>query len=141
MSYCAPNVNIDDHYTCFEYNELCEIAKSFNKFIEKHCNKGGNVNNSICNFNTVPIDIKENIEDVKNKKRELWNAIYDRLKDVCKYEYCWVDYEFIKTIPDKDLREKIKMFTFKPKMSMHIDNWLSTRDINNVLVQYEKLLV
>lgn len=144
MSYCAPNVNIVDHYTCFEYSELCEIAKSFNKFIEKHCNKVNKVNNSKCNFNTVPIQIYECNDQDDNgkeeiKKRELWNDIYDRLKDVCKYEYCWIDYEFIKTIPDNELREKIKLFTFKPKMSMHIDNWLSTRDINNVLIQYEKL--
>jgi hypothetical protein len=144
MSYCAPNVKIEDHYTCFEYSELCEIAKSFNKFIEKNCNKVNNVKNSKCNFNTVPIqvfdiEVNDENENVKNRKRELWNDIYDRLKDVCKYEYCWIDYEFIKTIPDEELREKIKLFTFKPKMSMHIDNWLSTRDINNVLVQYEKL--
>ena len=28
MSYCSPSVNIKDHYTCFEYDELKQILES-----------------------------------------------------------------------------------------------------------------
>ena len=53
MSYCSPNVNIKDHYTCFEYDELKEIALAFNIYIQtnKVCpntKRTKNTNNKKC---------------------------------------------------------------------------------------------
>ena len=135
INVCAPNINIADHYTCFEYDELKEIACAFNKYISKSkkCPNNQNIkriNSNYCSVNKL-IDIKN-----KNKK-QLWYSIYKRLEPICKYEYCWIDLDLISNIDDISLREKILYFTFKPKMTPKIDSWLSTKDINDVLQQYQ----
>ena len=123
---CAPNINTDNHYTCFTQSELEEIAKSFNNFIKV---------NDLCSKDTclpkIPINISSN-------KRKLWKSIYNRLSAFCKYEYCWIDLNFINIIPDNDLQEKLKFFTFKPKTTKTNYSWLSNYDINHVMKQYEK---
>lgn len=120
MEYCSPNIKIDDHFSCFTMNELVHISDAFNKYKYKKSNQ--------------KIDLNKNYT-----KKELWNEIYKRLQNICKYEYCWIDLKFIDSIPDKNLRKKIKFFTFKPKMTIKQYSWLSTNDINYVLQQYEKV--
>jgi len=128
MSYCAPNVdNIKDYYTCFEKDELIDIANSFNNYYDKNICK-----NKKC-------IIKEPIIISNKTKEELWNSIYDRLKPLCKTEYCWLDLQFIKKISDKDLKNKIMHFTFKPKMTLKFNSWLNTSDIDAILLQYQKM--
>lgn len=133
QNVCSPNVDtsihgIRQHYTCFTTEELLEIAMAFNNYIKR---------NKVCSTkeNCVP---KKPIS-IKNKsKKELWNSIYNRLNKICKYEWCWVDQSFINVIPDEYLQEKLKYFTFKPKMNNNKYNWLSTSDINNVMQQYQE---
>ena len=129
--FCAPNVvNVEDHYTCFTFDELKQIALAFNIHIQKHkiCDKSNNV--------CVP----RKLIGIRNKtKKQLWTSIYKRLEKICPYESCWIDLDFIKSVDDEILRDKIRYFTFKPKMSKHINAWLSTSDINNVLQQYQEL--
>lgn len=130
-NFCSPNI-IKKHYTCFTLDELVEISKTFNKFIKK---------NKLCSLdkNDNKICIPKKYIDYENKNRkQLWWSIYTRLRPICKYEYCWIDLEFVKNIPDKQLQEKIKYFTFKPKMTKTQYSWLSTRDINNVMQQYQE---
>jgi hypothetical protein len=126
---CAPNVDVSTHYTCFTRSELQDIAIAFNKYIQK---------NSICKGKTcIP---KVPISDVYTKsQKELWYSIYKRLAPFCKYEYCWIDYNFINKIEDKDLLNKLKYFTFKPKMTRGQYSWLSTDDINAIMKQYNKI--
>ena len=38
----------------------------------------------------------------------------------------------------ENLREKIRLFTFKPKMTKTQYSWLSTMDINQVMQQYQE---
>lgn len=132
-NYCAPNVNIGEHYTCFELQELKSIANAFNEYIKKNksCPKKRGAKN-VSNYCNIDKEINLDIND----KRELWYSIYDRLKGVCPYEYCWIDLDFLDKITDKQLLEKIRWFTFKPKMTLTMKSWLSTQDINNVLQQY-----
>lgn len=134
VNTCAPNVDITNHYTCFDYSELQAIATAFNQFIKTYSGAGSMLRNKL----QEPIEVADADTDPSIKRR-LWNDIYARLQNVCKYEHCWIDFEFINTIPDHNLRDKIKQFTFKPKMSTRVDNWLSTRDITAILKQYEKL--
>lgn len=125
---CAPNISIKNHWTCFTLNELQEIANAFNIYIQKNkmCKK-----NKCISVHQIPI---------KNKtKSQLWKSIYNKLEPICKYEHCWIDLDFIKRIDDLDLREKIKYFTFKPKMNKHYNKWLNTKDINSVLQQYQEV--
>lgn len=128
MSYCAPNLdNIKDYYTCFKKDELIDIANSFNDYYNK----------KICN--NKKCIIKEPIIISNKTKEELWNSIYNRLKPLCKTEYCWLDLQFIKKISDKDLKNKIMHFTFKPKTTLKFNSWLNTSDIDAILLQYQKM--
>lgn len=132
IQYCAPNVNngldINSHFTCFELDELKEIAKTYNSFIEK-----GN----ICHLEKCITGYK--ITDIEKKDRkQLWNDIYERLMTLCRYEWCWLNLDFINEIEDDDMRNKIHYFTFKPKMTETRYSWLSNKDIDYVITQYEK---
>ena len=131
IQYCSPNVkngiNLENHFTCFELNELVEIAKSYNKFIDK---------DNICNEKKCVTGEKINI-NTKNKK-QLWDDIYNRLQYLCRYEWCWLNLDFVNEINDEEMKEKILYFTFKPKMTETRYAWLSTKDINYVIQQYEK---
>jgi hypothetical protein len=128
MSYCAPNVEISEHWTCFDRKELEEIALAFNIYIQK---------NRVCGKNKCA---PRKLIDIRSKtKQELWHSIYRRLAKICRYEYCWIDQSFIQQIQDPSLREKIKYFTFKPKSTRKRNSWLSTTDINAVMQQYQEV--
>lgn len=132
IQYCAPNVvnglDIESHFTCFELNELKEIASTYNSFITK---------NNICDEKKCILgNMIENINNTDKKK--LWNEIYDRLKYLCRYEWCWLNLDFINTIEDEEMRNKILYYTFKPKMTETRYSWLSNKDIDFVVKQYEK---
>ena len=130
MSVCAPNVDVYDHYTCFELDELKQIALAFNIFIQT---------NKICSHSDKNICAKTSLININHTdKKKLWNDIYNTLKPICTYEYCWIDLDFINLIRDSYLQEKIKLFTFKPQMTLERYSWLSTQDINSVMQQYEK---
>ena len=128
---CAPNVDVTSHYTCFEIEELREIALAFNLYIQKK--------KTLCDKQRKACAVRKLIDVKETDKRKLWESIYNRLNKICKYEYCWIDQAFVKNIRDTELREKIKYFTFKPKMTKTPKMWLSTKDINAVLQQYQEL--
>lgn len=132
IQYCAPNVNngldINSHYTCFDEDELREIAKTYNSFIQK---------DNICHLNKCVTG--STIEDIEKKDRkQLWKDIYERLMVLCRYEWCWLNLDFINEIEDENMRNKIHYFTFKPKMTETRYAWLSNKDIDYVIKQYEK---
>lgn len=111
--YCSPNSNKNNKIgTCFNNEQLVAIAKAYNKY-------SGSV-----------IDIHS---------PNLYFDISKKLNKLCKNEYCWTDLEFIKTIPDRNLRESIIYFTFKPKGTIKKNEWLSTNNINEILQQYQDM--
>jgi hypothetical protein len=134
--YCSPNVNIKKHYTCFDYNELQQIALAFNIYIQKNkiCPQLNKNSNKLTDKRICKI---KRLININKPQRELWYSIYNRLKYICPYEYCWVDLDFINNIEDKYLKEKLKYFTFKPKITQGMNAWLTTQDINNVMQQYQ----
>jgi hypothetical protein len=138
MSYCAPSIDIKDHYTCFEFDELKQIATAFNDYILKNKSCPALVKTKSKQKN-ISCNPKMPIKIDKKTKRELWYSIYKRLKYLCPYEYCWIDLDFINEIQDENLKEKLMWFTFKPKMTRTQNAWLSTQDINNVLQQYQDI--
>ncbi len=129
--YCSPNVPITSNYTCFEKQELQEIAVALNLSIAKQY-----AMYNYCKNCAKPPKQIVNIED--KTKKELWRSIYKRLQNVCKQESCWIDLDFINLIQDKSLVDKLKHFTFKPKMTKNRTDWLSTLQINNVMQQYQE---
>jgi hypothetical protein len=135
IQYCAPNVtkglDIENHFSCFNANELREIARAFNKYCKDE-SPSSHINEKMCSSRQSIVNID------RKSKRELWKDIYDKMELICKYEWCWLDSGFIDKIEDEAMRKKVAFFTFKPKMTPERYSWLSTKDINNVLNQYEK---
>lgn len=124
---CAPNITTNSTFSCFSNLEIIEMANAFNNYLKDK--------DKICNINkrcisTTPIKFK-------NKSIEqIWNLLYKKLNKLCKNEYCWIELSFLEKIPNTDLKNKIKKYTFKPKMTKTKYAWLSSIDINEVLDQY-----
>jgi len=129
ITKCAlNNINTQDHYTCFSKKELISIINAYNETNEDSkdftlCSK------KVCIHKGF---IKVNDTDTT---KDLWYKIYDTLKPICKDESCWIDLDFIKKISHKDLRDKLRYYTFKPKFYYRQDNWLTTTDINDIMKQ------
>jgi len=105
---CAPANKSKDH-TCYSKDQLIRIASSLNQ--------------------------KKNAKIGLNKsKNALWESIRKTLFPVCTTEWCWLEHVDV----DKQMKED----TFRPAMPVEwVKNkyeWLSTTDINEVMVQYEK---
>ena len=121
---CAPNVvhpksSQTQGETCFSHTSLKKIAKAFNK---AHSNDP--------NFKPIKL---------YNSKDKLWKEIESKMhsQETCvkEGEWCWVEQPFAKQIKDPVIHK----YTFKPPIPIGKYDWLSTRDIDNVLFQYEKV--
>jgi hypothetical protein len=109
---CAPGIKFNEG-SCFNIEQLIHITKLYNKH---------NLDNQII------------ISDNKNKK-ELLKLLIKKLekKYDCKDQKCWIEkINFIKS--DYNL----KHFVFRPKGPINTNKWLSTKDIDKSLKQYEK---
>jgi hypothetical protein len=113
---CAPSVKISSKCkSCFNKQDLLRIIKAYNNKNPKH---------------KIPIKNKGQIQ--------LWNDLRKALSSSCNKEVCWMDQDFVNRDTKKNLIEK-----FKPKFPIewkkNKNAWLSTTDINEVMIQYEKL--
>lgn len=121
MNYCSPNKKFDQSVkTCYEYEDLIDIAKAYNKFRKSVC-----LENSCVKFNKI---------DTKLSKNELYKTLQNRLQGI--QEFKWIDLDFIKTL-DKSTREKMFFFTFKPQPIKTKRTWFDTENINQILQQYQ----
>jgi hypothetical protein len=120
---CAPNKKRNgdlENKTCFTYNDLVEIAKGYNKYAKN-------------DSQYKKIDL-----NIKNTKDLLLKSLYNRLKNKCEEEVCWIEQPFIDKI-DKAKKVLLKEFTFKPKPPKGVYTWFNTTNINDILYQYQKL--
>lgn len=105
---CAPANKSKDH-TCYSKEQLIKIASSLNQ------KKNAGIS-------------------LKKSKNALWESIRKTLFPVCTTEWCWLEH----IDADKQMKEE----TFRPAMPVEwVKNkyeWLSTPDISEVMVQYEK---
>ena len=110
---CAPGK--DGIFTCYSKDQLITMAEAINK--KRKSNK---------------------IKTSNRTKKQIWQGIKDVLFDECNHEWCWLDTDVIKTIPDKELHH----FTFRPKRpaswKKNRNVWLTTTDIEKVMNQYER---
>lgn len=123
INACAPNKMKNDNLkskTCFDYDDLVEIAKVYNKYAK---------NDS---------DFKKIELSKKYTKNLLWNSLYNRLKNKCKDEICWIEQPFIDKI-EKSKKILLTQFTFKPKAPKGTYTWFNTTNINDILYQYQIL--
>lgn len=105
---CSPANKSKDN-TCYSKDQLIKIALSLNQ--------------------------KKNAKiSLKKTKNALWESIRKTLFPVCTTEWCWLDH----VDTDKEMKE----LTFRPEMPTEwVKNkyeWLSTTDIQEVMIQYEK---
>lgn len=117
--YCSPS----KHYkldTCYNKIELIAMINAYNKFNNK-----------------LKIDINGKSYD------DLYKEFKLRLKTRCSNkktaEMCWIEQDFIKKIPDENIKESIMHFTFKPKGTINNKSWFNTNNINEIMQQYEYL--
>jgi hypothetical protein len=121
MNYCSPNKKFDKSVkTCYDLSDLIEIAKAYNKWRKSVC-----LENSCIKFNKI---------DTILPKNELYKALQNRLLGI--QEFKWIELNFIKML-DKNTREKLEYFIFKPKMIKTKMTWFNTDDINQILQQYQ----
>jgi hypothetical protein len=110
---CAPSNNEKNSYTCFSKKALLNIIDSWNKSYRN---------------NKIKCDKSE-------PKLKLWDKIDNKLNSSCKSEYCWINQKFI------DNKYRLKNKFFKPvmptKWGKNINEWLNTRDIEKVMLQYK----
>lgn len=121
-SKCSPK-SFQEKYTkngtCFSKEALSKIANAYNKEYSD----------------------QEKIQIKKSKSaKEIWIEIAKRMRDNCKDESCWVDQDFVKKHnPANNVAELQE--TFKPKKpeswNSNRNQWLTTTDIESVLLQYE----
>jgi hypothetical protein len=109
--FCSPRK--DKQTTCFSKKALLNMLESWNSYYN---------NNKITYSNSSSL-------------KSLWGKLDDKLKNVCKDEYCWTKQEFVKN--DDNIKE-----SFRPEMpskwSENKNEWLNTLDIEAVMKQYEK---
>lgn len=108
---CAPGKKYDN-ISCFSIESLKTIAKEYN-----------NANN------------KNNAINITNDKKELVNQIYNKFKNKCSTQTCWLKTDIVKNIKN----DEIHKHTFRPVGPNAKFGWLSTTNINDVIEQYEKL--
>lgn len=121
MNYCSPNKNFDSNLnTCYEYEDLIDIAKAYNKFRKSTC-----VQKSCIKFNKI---------DAYLPKKDLYTQIQNRLQGI--QEYKWIELDFIKSL-NKSTRDKLQFFIFKPKPIKTKRTWFNTANINDILQQYQ----
>jgi hypothetical protein len=109
---CAPNKKFDNYnYTCFSLKQLIKMSASYNKFTS---NKDKQIN----------LDTKD--------KKYLLKELIDKLPDTCKSQECLLKEEFVAVLNDFDLLYN----TLRPLGPNEKTKWLSSSDINQIMVQY-----
>ena len=111
--YCSPS-NRKNKYSCFTKPSLLKIAKTWNQ---------NNSENKI-------------VLGSANTVKKIWKRINGKLKEKCYGEWCWIEQDFVKSLQDEEINN-----TFRPKLPREwchkTRDWLSTTDIESVMVQYE----
>ncbi len=114
---CNPANN--NSSSCFDFEALVKIAKSWNKDHPKSEDK-----------------IKIPVRDNHKNKKTLWNHIDRKLRGTCTTEWCWIEQDFVRKVGNSELEA-----LFRPKMPRswrkNKYEWLSSIDIESVMSQYE----
>jgi hypothetical protein len=119
VDFCIkPNKYTNNKQSCFTRDSLIKIIQAYNKNCET------NKESKTCN---MKINYKKS-----DTTEELWKKIYEKLKNLCQQEYCWLSLDFFKTIDDP----VINRLTFKPIKPNGKYTWLSTTDLEAVMNQY-----
>jgi len=120
---CAPGINFENG-SCYTIDQLITMAEAYNK-----------------EFPNKPIKLYEGYEMINPKKykKYLLHKFHTSLPKV-ESQKKWIEQNFMKHIRNKQIREELENYTFKPpKPEGDRYAWLSTLDIDDVMAQYEKI--
>jgi hypothetical protein len=108
---CAPSKKYDETVgTCFSLEQLQKMAESYNK------------------INSDKITITDN-------KKNMLRQLIRKLDATCSSQVCLLEKQFVRDIDDFDLIHN----TYRPLGTVKRYQWLSTSDINKVMIQYMEL--
>ena len=118
---CAPGVDFSSG-SCIELNVLVEMAKAFNK--ENPQNQ---------------IKLHSRLETLNPKKyKKYLLKQFDKKINKCGSQICWTKQSFINKMNELSQLELTK-FTFRPEGPKAQFEWLNTLQLNEVMLQYEKV--
>jgi hypothetical protein len=80
---------------------------------------------------------KKQITVADKSKKQLWNALNNRLKDECSKEWCWLEQNFVPAPYASVLRKETFRPERPPEWKRNPYTWLTTIDIRDVMKQYE----
>jgi hypothetical protein len=120
---CAPG-KIYENDSCISLQVLVNMAEAYNKTCDDESKK-------IVMHPTF-------ILNVKKYKKYLVREFDKLYSDKCTDQICWTKQEFVKKM-DESYREELKKLTFRPKGPEGKFEWLTTFNINDVVVQYENV--
>lgn len=110
---CAPSKSYTDK-SCFTFEALVKMAKAYNNHSESN--------------NLTPIQT-ENVS-----KQYLVDSLSNVITNCkSKSQLCWLEQSWIKQIVDNDIHKN----TFRPLGPQGRFKWLSTTNINDIMIQYE----
>lgn len=126
---CAPKKYDAKNNTCFTLDQLVEMAKAYNRFLTK---------SKLNPYNKQTYG-NANLIDIKSNKKYLLFELKKRFETVCNGdEVCITHQAFMNEIVG-EMRDDIKNYTFRTVGPDNPKEWLSTGDINNIMLQYEKI--
>lgn len=126
---CAPNRYDSKNKTCFSLEQLIEMAKAYNRHLSKNkLNPSENVNKKL----------QSDLITIKPAKTYLFSELMKRFNDVCgSDEVCLTKQLFMIEVVD-EMREEILFGTFRGEGPEKYNEWLSTKDIDQIMKPYEK---
>jgi hypothetical protein len=73
-----------------------------------------------------------------NNTKEIWLQLKNNMKNICHTERCWLNQKFM----EYNIGPELKTNTFAPNSpkswESNPNEWLSSIDIDNIMIQYEK---
>lgn len=127
--YCSPSkIPHKTINTCYDSKDIYAIAVAFNKYLKR--------NSTICKYDkcilSKEIDLTQSINSI-------YQQLHERLEKLCNKDSCWINLNFINELQDKNLKESLLYFTFKPKGLPSKRSWFNTNNINEIMEQYQDL--
>ena len=115
---CAPSKLFSDG-SCFTVDSLKKLATTYNKYM-------GSESNKLIKMPDTLIDSELKIYLVQELTKKISECGNDQL--------CWLDLNWVKQTKDDDILKN----TFRPKGPQGRFKWLSTTNINEIMIQYEE---
>ena len=117
---CAPTKNFENG-SCIPLNILVEMAKVYNEEYE----------------DKIKLDTTLEVLNPPDYKKYLIKQFRNRLDKVCDNQKCWVKQKFINRL-NNEIQNELKYNTFRPEGPKDRTAWLDTKNINQVLGQYQQ---